>query len=348
MNPPRTLLGSLTRITDFDRWLPEVEPRPLETWARGDYVVVEMIADGPETYAVETTDGSSVDLRPGDRMIGALGTRAATLEVVGDWREVGEDLRMQTLTAAGVLGVCTSAAMDSSRMANVRYLGHAVRAGEVCTMKGFVTPVDERELHAPVILIIGTSMDSGKTMGAVAMIRELEAMGKRVAGAKATGVGRLRDTLAMHEAGAYVIADFVDAGLPSTVVPPDEYEQALRLLISKLAATEPDVVIIEAGASPLEPYCGDVAMRVLADHVAITVLCASDPYAVMGVIGAFGMKPDLVSGRSTATEAGIELIDRLVGVPAMNMIDRENRPAIAAFLRENLPLDFNSSNGSSA
>ncbi len=339
MNPPRTVLGSLARITDFDRWLPEVEPRPLETWARGDYVVTEMLEDGPDAYPVETIDGTTAELRPGDRLIGALGTRAATLQVVGDWREVGEDLRMQTLTAAGVLGVCTSAAFHSARMANVRYLGHAVRAGKVCTMKGFVTPTDHHELNAPVILIIGSSMEAGKTVAAVAMIKQLEAMGKRVAGAKVTGVGRLRDTLAMHEAGAYAIADFVDVGLPSTVVPPDEYEQALLLLISKLAATEPDVLIIEAGASPLEPYRGDVAMRVLADKVAITVLCASDPYAVMGVMGAFDLKPDLISGRSSATEAGVRLIDKLVGIPALNMIDPESGPEVAGFLRQHLPDD---------
>jgi hypothetical protein len=340
MNPPRTVLGSLTRITDFDQWLPEVEPRPLDTWARGDYVVVEMLGDGPDRYPVETTDGSTAEMRPGDHLIGALGTRAATLEVVGDWHDVGEDLRMQTLTRAGVLGVCTSAALDSAPLANVKYVGHAVRAGEVCTMKSFVAPADEHELEAPLILIIGTSMNSGKTVAGVAMIRELVAMGKRVAGTKVTGVGRLRDILAMKKAGAYLTADFVDVGLPSTVVPRDEYEQSLRLLCSKLAVTEPDVVIVEAGASPLEPYRGDVAMRVLADKVAITVLCASDPYAVMGVIGAFDARPDLVSGRSTSTEAGIELIDRLAGIPALNMVDRSSGPEVAAFLRENMPAGF--------
>ncbi len=336
MTRPKTVLGSLARITDFDQRLPDVVPCPREQWARGDYIVVEMLADGPDSYTVETTDGSPSDLRPGDRLIGALGTRAATLEVVGDWQAIGDDLRMQTLTAAGVLGVCTSASLQSPTLANVGYLGHAMRDGEVCTMQGFVEPFEQRELRAPVILIIGTSMDSGKTVAAVAMIRELVAMGMRVAGAKVTGVGRYRDTLAMRRAGAEMIADFVDVGLPSTVVPPGEYEAALRLLCSKLAASEPDVVVIEAGASPLEPYRGDIAMRFLADTVTLTVLCASDPYAVMGVMSAFGMRPDLVSGRSTSTEAGIELIRRLVGVPALNMLDERNAPKVADFLRENL------------
>ncbi len=330
----KTVLGSLARITDFDVNPPETRRLPRDQWARGDYLLVEMLKDGPGSYTVETTDGRPAEIFPGDRLIGALGTRAATLEVVGDWREISEDLEMQTLTAAGVLGVCTSAALQSSVLANVRYVGHAFRGEQRCTMKGFVEPVEPARLEAPVILVIGTSMDSGKTIAAVSMVRELVSMGKRVAGAKVTGVGRLRDILAMEAAGAFPVMDFVDVGLPSTVVPAEEYKASLKQLCAKLSASRPDVVIIEAGASPLEPYCGDVAMKVLNHQVKATVLCASDPYAVLDVTEAFERKPDLVAGRATSTEAGISLIDRLVGVPALNVIDHTTGPALARFLRD--------------
>jgi hypothetical protein len=336
MSEQKQILGSLTRITDFESRPPEAIPVPREDWSRGDYVVAQMLEDGPDSYLVETVDGSAIAMYPGDRLVGALGTRAATLEVVGDWREVGSDLKMQTLTAAGVLGLCTSAALQSPELANVEYVGHAFRDAEPCRMKDFVTAAERHRLEAPVILIIGTSMDSGKTIAAVALVRELVAMGKRVAGAKVTGVGRLRDILAMEGAGADPIMDFVDVGLPSTVVPPEEYEQCLRLLCSKLADARPDVVVIEAGASPLEPYCGDVAMRVLQERVHMTVLCASDPYAVLGVTHAFGIKPDLVSGRATSTRAGIRLIDKLVGVPALNVFDQSSGPELAKVVKGRL------------
>lgn len=334
MNEKGTVLGSLARISDFATRAPEIKPLPRDAWARGDYIMVEMLDTGLESYTVETPDGSPARIEPGDRLIGALGSRAATLEVVGDWRAIGEDLRMQTLTAAGVLGVCTSAAWDSSPLADVRYVGHAFHDDERCTMKGFVEPNDQPDRTAPIILIIGTSMESGKTIAAVAMIRELAAMGKRVAGAKVTGVGRLRDILAMKKAGAATIMDFVDVGLPSTVIPRDEYASCLKTLIARLAATEPDVMIIEAGASPLEPYRGDVAMEELQPLVEATVLCASDPYAVLGVTEAFGRKPELVAGRATGTEAGRELIEKLVGVPALNLIDPETGPELAEYLRD--------------
>lgn len=336
MGSHKTVPGSVARIADFERRPPGVEQRPRELWRTGDYVVCEMLDSGPSPYRVETPSGADEEIRPGDRIIGALGARAATLQAVGDWRAVGEDLVFDTLTAAGVLGRCTSASVPPPPMTKVRYLGHATRDGEICTMRGSVQAVPERALEAPVVLIIGTSMDAGKTVSAAAITRELVGMGMRVAGAKLTGVGRMRDILAIREAGAEFIADFVDAGLPSTVVPPGEYEPALRLLCSKLAAAEPDVVVAEAGASPLEPYNGDVAVRMLAENVRATVLCASDPYAVVGVISAFETRPDLIAGRATSTEAAIALVDKLVSLPAINVLDPASGPKLAAFLRERL------------
>src|SRR5690606_23126139 len=219
---------------------------------------------------LEVPSGERAILRPGDRLIGALGARAATLQVVGDWRAVDDD-RLDVLNAAGVLGRCTSIAVGAPAPARLRYLGHAVRDGEPCTTQSVIEELPEREPTAPVILIIGTSMEAGKTVAAVALTRALKAMGLRVAGTKITGVGRFRDIRAMRDAGADYIADFVDAGLPSTVVPLDEFEAALRRLGSLLAAAEPDVVIAEAGASPLEPYNGEFAVKYLGDKVRTTV-----------------------------------------------------------------------------
>ena len=50
-----------------------------------------------------------------------------------------------------------------------------------------------------------------------------------VIGTKLTGAGRYRDILAMQDAGADYIFDFVDAGLPSTVVSEREYRRALAI-----------------------------------------------------------------------------------------------------------------------
>lgn len=329
-------LTSMARIADFtDRPFERIQLDRSE-WDSGDYVVGEILDSGTSPFFIEAIDGRAVEVLPGDAIVGAFGRRAATLEVVGDWRNVGDDLVMQTLTSAGVLGRCTSAAFPSPPMADVRYIGHVSRAATKCTMKSFVSETADSSLEAPVILIIGTSMDAGKTVAAKAIVRSLKRLGHTVAATKLTGVGRYRDVLAAGDAGADVIADFVDVGLPSTAVPPAEFESALRLLLARLAASSPDVVVAEAGASPLEPYNGEVAVRLLGDQVACTVLCASDPYAVVGVMEAFASRPDLIAGRATSTEAAIELVSRLCGVRALNMLDIGSHQQLDELLSERL------------
>jgi uncharacterized protein DUF1611 len=329
-----TFLTSVTRIADFAERPPAERSVSRSEWRSGDYVLAEVTEHGAVPHAIENTAGRAVEVLPGDVIVGALGRRAATLEAVGDWRAVRDDLEMKTLTAGGLLGRCTSASTPPPRMAAVRYRGHAVRDGSRLTMADFVPEAPTRQFDAAIVLIVGTSMDAGKTVAAKAIVRTLKRAGLRVAAAKFTGVARYRDILAAADAGADFVADFVEAGLPSTAVPPEEFEEAARYLLSLIAASRPDVLVVEAGASPLEPYNGDVAVRLLRDQVRCTVLCASDPYAVIGVMNAFEMSPDLVSGRATSTEAGVDLINRLCGIEALNVMDRSSHGRLAEILEE--------------
>ena len=209
-----------------------------------------------------------------------------------------------------------------------------MRGGEKLTMRAFANrPAAQIGYNIPTILIIGTSMSAGKTTSARIIIRELKRLGCRVAGAKLTGAGRYRDILAMADSGADAIFDFVDVGLPSSIVPPAEYRERLRDLLGLIAEAAPDVVVAEAGASPLEPYNGDTAVEGLGDAVALTVLCASDPYAVVGVMHGFGVRPDLISGLATSTIASEELVDKLSGVKTLNLLDPECVPELAEILQ---------------
>jgi hypothetical protein len=328
--------ASTTRISDLPGRPVELEAVPREGWASGDYVAVEIL-DGPGLpYFVEAPVGRMAEAIAGDMLVGALGRRAATLETAGDWRAVGEDLLLSPLTPAGILGKVTSRARLMAPLPDLRYRGHVLRGGRRCTMADFAHAPEYGHPQAPVILIIGTSMDAGKTTAACAIVRALKDMGLRVAGTKLTGVARYRDVLAMSDSGADFIADFVDGGLPSTVVDAADYQRALAIVMAKLAAARPDVIVAEAGASPLEPYNGSSAIRELGDHVCCTVLCASDPYAVVGVMTAFGTRPELVSGRATTTEAGNALVERLTGIPALNLLERSSAEPLSRLLADRL------------
>lgn len=105
---------------------------------------------------------------------------------------------------------------------------------------------------------------------------------------------------------------------------------------SLLAQSDADVAMIEIGASPLEPYNGALAIRAIKKHIKCTVLCASDPYAVLGVMKSFHLKPTIVSGPAANTFGGIELIKNLCGIDALNLIEQHNIPELRSILKEKL------------
>jgi hypothetical protein len=328
---------SLTRIADFDHTPFDVQRLDRAQWATGDYAVGEVTATTRKSL-VELTSGRMIEVTVGDQLIGALGVRAATLEAVGSWREVSDDLRMHAMTGAGLLGRVTSSSTFIPNPIELIYRGHVMRSGQKVRMQDFVRATPASRLRCPVVLLIGTSMSSGKTASARVIIRRLKRMGLSVAGAKLTGAGRFRDILGMLDAGADWIFDFVDAGLPSTVCDEAVYRAALDNVLGRIAEVQPDVLVAEAGASPLEPYNGEAAINEIQPLVHCTVLCASDPYAVVGVTQGFGFEADLVAGVATSTSAGVDVIQKLAQRPALNLMDGNSHEPLDQMLRDRLHL----------
>jgi hypothetical protein len=331
------VFASVTRNADLAGRLGSVEALPRSSWATGDFVAATVLERRGVAHSVEATSGRMAEVFPRDLLVGALGSRFATLESVGDWRDVEDDLLLDSLTRAGVFGRCTSVAPQSlPQVIPLRYLGHILEDGRKLTMADFVPELPARTLEAPIVLVIGTSMSAGKTTTAKILVRLLKARGLRVGGVKLTGVARYADALAMRDAGADHVVDFVDAGLPSTVCEPAPYRAALDHMVSSLAGADLDVVVAEAGASPLEPYNVDLAEEALREHVRLRILCASDPYAVVGVAEAHGIVPDVVAGKATSTAAGVALCERLSGVRALNLLDADGQSELDRMLRDAL------------
>ncbi|MGD8808675.1 MAG: hypothetical protein PVG24_03665 [Gammaproteobacteria bacterium] len=333
----RYFLTSVTRISDLANGEFDVAPLERRRWAEGDYVAARVTGRPSALYKIEIASGRMVEMMTGDLVIGAFGTRAATLEGVGTWEAVGADGVMHALTGAGLFGKATSTSLMLPRLMALQYEGHVLRSGHKQTMEDFVEPAAPMPLTAPVVLMVGTSMSAGKTTAGRVIVHELTNAGLSVAGAKFTGAGRYRDILSYGDAGATSILDFVDAGLPSTVVDESRFREAMHYMLSRVAGVGPDILLAEAGASPLEPYNGSVAIEALTERLAFVVLCASDPYAVVGVQTAFGLRPDVITGPATNTTAGIALVESLTGLPALNLMDSSALPALRELLRRAIP-----------
>ena len=329
-------LTSLTRITDFAEQELKVAKLKRGHWQNGDYIACEVKGSPNALYTIELCNGRMVPVLEGDKLIGALGKRAATLEGVGDWEAVKDDGQMHALTGAGLFGVATSVSMFLPRLMDLSYLGHVVAQDKKLSMQDFVIPARTEPFSVPVIILVGTSMSAGKTTTGRMIIHELKNLGMKVVGAKLTGAGRYRDILAYADAGADHILDFVDAGLPSTVVETDSFRQSLEYMLARIQSLQPDIAVIEAGASPLEPYNSDQVVEAVKDNIVLMMLSASDPYAVLGVQTAFGIKPNLVTGPATNTTAAIDLVEELTGIRALNLLDSRSLPELRKLIKDYL------------
>lgn len=334
----RLIATTVTRIADLGSEATSVVPLSRDHWGTGDYVVVRVRDFSRALRQVELPNGRMADVGRGELLIGALGRRAATLEAVGDWRDVTDDGHMHLLTSAGLLGRATSTSPFLPRLMSLDYVGHLHLHGQPSRMADWVArPPEAARFDLPVVLVIGTSMSAGKTESAKVVVSLLRDLGHVVVGAKLTGAARYRDPLAMWDAGATAIFDFVDAGLPSSAVPTQEYLAAIRIVLGRMATCGADVAVIEAGASPLEEYNGAALASLIGDRVCFTLLCASDPYAVAGLVSAFGTRPDLVAGGAANTTSGVLLVDTLSGLPAVNLQDPANHIVLKQMLEHHLP-----------
>jgi hypothetical protein len=204
-----------------------------------------------------------------------------------------------------------------------------------------VQPIDHPP-DTPTILVIGTSMSCGKSCTARVIIRTLKEMGiKELVAAKLTGAGYFNDILGFSDAGADTILDFVDVGLPSTLITKEEYRQSLHKMFGLIASRHPEVIVIEAGASPVESYNGQLVLEAYYNHPNLMIiLCANDAYAVLGAtqyMKPFNLSPSFVSGVIANTRAGRDLVLSMTGFPASGLNDDKSVEDFTIMLKEVLP-----------
>ncbi|MFO1427453.1 MAG: hypothetical protein U1F11_10890 [Steroidobacteraceae bacterium] len=105
----------------------------------------------------------------------------------------------------------------------------------------------------PLIAVVGTAMNAGKTTAAAWLIRGLAAAGLRVGAAKLTGTGASGDTHLMMDAGATPVLDFTDAGLATTYLADPEADRRGR--DARAGAPVPrwrEAIVCEIADAPLQ------------------------------------------------------------------------------------------------
>ena len=241
-------------------------PRP------GDVIYGQIKSVGLHS-TLENRAGRIHTIGSGTRAIFVLGNRYAPDFYEGVVPgELGHEIDM--IARSGVVG------QVRQKNANVKDPTRVTVHGYVCDTDGRVLNTLDHPLikepkgtrtdgrRAKMVLIVGSSMNSGKSLTAATICWALTTMGHKVRGSKVTGTASLKDILHMEDAGVVEIADGILQRETAMLLASDE----VRSRIHRLIFATHDALGTIAGIDILKERFGLVP-------VAISGRCSASPLA---------------------------------------------------------------------
>jgi hypothetical protein len=291
----------------------------------GDVVVVRALTESVTYGNLELPSGRLAKINRGDVIAGVFGNRRALKGFVGDVpASVKAGDRLHLLNMGGLIGECKGHHSSFSDAIEVEMIGVAIDvAGDVLNISsGALQPANFLLESAPIIVVAGSCMHSGKTVAATEIIKQANHSGLRVAGAKMSGVAALRDTFNMEDHGAFATASFIDCGLPSTV-DVDDLAPIAKAILNHLNEQKPDLIVVELGDGIVGGYSVESILKDADIRKATTsfVFCASDYVGVIGgvsVLREHGIQADVIAGSVTDSLMGEDYVQERIGIKAGN------------------------------
>jgi hypothetical protein len=253
----------------------------------GDVVYGQIIRIGQHS-TLENVSGRIHVVHNGSKAIFIYGHRYAP-----DYYEgfVPEDnsKEVDLLARSGIIGKIKTKNTLIKDPTRVRVLGYVCTAdGQVLNTRQFslIKPKThiKKTPRTPMILVCGTSMNSGKSMAAVAGCWVLSSMGYNVRASKVTGTASLKDILHMNDAGASHYNDFTLLGHPSTyMLERSQLLHVFNTLDLKYANNPKNFWVVEFADGILQR---ETSMLLLADEVRSRIhrliFCANDAFGAIG------------------------------------------------------------------
>lgn len=308
-------IGSVTKNLDLQH---EEYITDISSCEMGTVLAAQVLDDKTIYNELELPSGRMSKLKKGDIIAVALGQRMALKGFVGVLpTSLKTNDVIHLLNMGGVAGVCTSAnVQEVGEPLRIRILGGIARGKTQLNIqqKALFKPSKTLKSDVPLIIVTGTSMDSGKTTTAVEITKTLTRMGMKLAGTKLTGVGALRDVYKMQDYGVYETASFVDCGITSTANIDDETMVGVaKGALDYLSKSNPDAIIVEFGDGLMGRYGVDAILRdpEIQKNVQLHIGCAGDPIGATGlakICDSIGLPLDVISGPVTDNEVGQGII----------------------------------------
>jgi len=302
----------------------------------GYCLVLEVLEDKLVYNQVETIDDKFLTAIRGDVFVGVLGERMALKGYSGHVPgaiSVGDILHV--LNMGGIVGACQSDHPDLGPALRVKvkgavltgHDGHNGQMKHANIQDRALLPLENLTTSAPLVMVSGTAMDTGKTWAASHIVKGLSSMGFKVAAGKATGASLMRDARAMKEHGAIATATFTDVGVVSSTGKP--MSAIAKGLISHLNESGPDVIVLELGDGLIGYYGVEEILqdKQIHNHTVAHIVTALDlagAWAARELFRTrFNASISAISGPVTDNAVGKQYIEEVLGLPAINARDRE-------------------------
>jgi hypothetical protein len=292
----------------------------------GVFAAAAVIKVGQHEF-LEDPNGRRLRLYPGDVLIGAFGNRYATDFYEGYVPTRRED-PVHLLTAGGLLGTVASAHSSRGEPTQLRLLGLLTGPdGRTVSTEDVAMPRPAPPTgRVDTVLVLGSSMNAGKTTTTSAIVRGLTRAGLRVGAGKVTGSASGNDYWSYVDAGAATVVDFLDIGMPSTFgYPVARLAEGMVAIRGRLVADGAQAVVLEIADGVLQEETRGLIGRLpgFADAVVLAAGDALSALAGVRLLDGMGVPVRALSGLLTASPLAIREARAATGRPVLGPVELE-------------------------
>ncbi|WP_460132619.1 hypothetical protein [Pseudomonas sp. S1_E04] len=212
---------------------------------------------------VENFQGLSVRIFEGDYFVGVIANRYSGTNVNGcvPEGEIGENHALYLLAQGGIIGDVIRYDTVEALPMRLRVVGTLATPATLSTINvaeyqdlAPVVNFDFATLNKKVILVCGTSAESGKTtfVSNINLVAKSISPEIKTAAIKVCGTGRMKDYLNFAGANYDVVLDFVHCGLATTYGVEEDLICSSFITLLDAAAQSADLIVIEIGGDLLE------------------------------------------------------------------------------------------------
>lgn len=290
----------------------------------GDLILAQVESLG-QHHRVQLSTGRPSLIYPGDMVVLACGARYAPdqFEGLAEIDPNGADL----LAGGGCIGRMVSRNERIKNATRLLPVGRLLDAtGKPVNLRRYALPPTTAASDIPVIFVLGTAMNSGKTLATAQLSLGLRRAGYKVAALKGTGTGAFGDLNEYADTGAHWVADFTDAGMVTTYREPlGRIKAGLELLLDHAAQRGCQIAVMEIADGLFQRETGAlIADPWLRARQSSVIFACGDAVAAAGGVSELarhGLRPDALTGIVSCSPMAVAEAETATGVPVLRKGD---------------------------